>query len=569
MNSPYDKWYHPYTINPEYNTRAAYFCMEYAIDQSLKIYSGGLGYLAGSHLRSAYQLNQNMIAIGMLWKYGYYDQARDENGHLKPQWVRKDYSFLQDTGIMVTVTVNGFPVKVKAMVLPSDVFGTAPLYLLTTDIPENDMLSRTITERLYDGNGLTRMAQSIVLGVGGAKVVEALGGTDIYHLNESHALPLLYHLYEKFQDVEEIKKRFVFTTHTPEKAGNEEHYIYDLDKLTFFGNVPLDKVREISGVKGDMFGHTPAALHFCKIANGVSQLHAVVSKEMWADYEGCSDIIGITNAQNLDYWADKEMYAAMQRNDDMFIWNHKKEKKVALFKEIANQCGKIFDPNILTIVWARRFAGYKRADLILADLARLERILEDTKQPIQIVWAGKPYPLDTHAIEIFNRLVEFSRHHPNMAIVTGYELELSRKLKDAADVWLNTPRMTREASGTSGMSAAMNGAISVSLPDGWIPEFAKNEVNSFISGPTDHHLPVEEQDAIDYQEIMDIIEYKVIPTYYQRSAQWVALMKNAMHDVTPAFESGRMASEYYHRMYNFHYSPVAKLQKEESMGFAG
>lgn len=551
MNSPYAQWHHPYTPDARYSKRAAYFSMEFAVDQALKIYSGGLGYLAGSHMRSAYELKQNLIGIGILWKYGYYDQVRDENAFMQPQFIRKNYPYLVDTGIKVSVEINQHPVYVKAFCLTPETFNTVPIYLLSTDIPENDHLSRTITERLYDGNNITRIAQQIVLGVGGAKVIEALGGTEIYHMNESHALPLLFHLQEKLGSQEEVKKRFVFTTHTPEKAGNEEHNIHDLNNLGFFGDIPLDEVRKLTGMTDDTFGHTPAALHFCKIANGVSQMHAVVSKDMWSAYPAISDIIGITNAQNFQYWADMQMYEAMGKNDGASIQLRKRQRKAEAFKIVADQCGKLFDPNVLTIVWARRFAGYKRADLLLRDIKRLERFLNNAQFPVQIIWAGKPYPLDQFAISQFNHLVEFCRERPNMAVVTGYELNVSRKMKEAADVWLNNPRITREASGTSGMTAAMNGAISVSIPDGWIPEFAKDGHNCFITPAVDPYLPVSKQDDLDYDSIMQILENQVCPIYYNQPQRWVEMMMNAMREVTPAFESGRMAAEYYDRMYNF------------------
>lgn len=552
MTTEYAKWHHPYTPDAKYSKRAAYFSMEFAIHQALKIYSGGLGYLAGSHMRSAFELKQNMIGIGMLWKYGYYDQVRDDEGHMRPQFIRKNYPFLEDTGIKVTVEINQHLVYVKAFCLKPETFNTVPIYLLSTDIPENDHLSRTITERLYDGNNITRIAQQIVLGVGGAKVVEALGGTDIYHMNESHALPLLFHLYQKHgKNMDEVKKRFVFTTHTPEKAGNEEHNIHDLDNLGFFGDLSLDEVKSITGMTSDTFGHTPAALHFAKIANGVSQMHAVVSTDMWKDYPNIPEILGITNAQNFNYWADKQMYEALGRNDDAFILLRKKERKHDAFKIVADQCGKLFSSNVLTIVWARRYAGYKRADLLLRDIDRMEKFLNNVKYPVQIIWAGKPYPLDQFAISTFNHLVEFSRERANVAVMTGYELHLSRKLKEAADVWLNTPRITREASGTSGMTAAMNGAISVSIPDGWIPEFARNGENCFITPATDHLLPVSQQDDIDYENIMDILENQIMPTYYDNPRRWAEIMMNGLRDVVPTFESGRMAAEYYDRMYNF------------------
>lgn len=551
MSSLYAKWHHPYEYDPNFSKRVAYFSMEFAIDQSLKIYSGGLGYLAGSHMRSAYELKQNLIGIGMLWKYGYYDQVRDEEALMRPQFIRKNYPFLEDTGITVKVDINQHPVYVKAYCLKPDTFRSAPIYLLSTDIPENDHLARTITERLYDGNHLTRIAQQIVLGVGGAKVIETLGGTDIYHMNESHALPLLFHLYQKHgNSTEEVKKRFVFTTHTPEKAGNEEHNIHDLHKLTFFGYMDLEEVRKITGTEGDTFGHTPACLHLAKISNGVSQMHAEVSREMWSAYPNISEIIGITNAQNFNYWADKAMYEALSRNDAAFVRLRKRERKADAFKIVADQCGKLFNPNVLTIVWARRFAGYKRADLMLRDINRLEKFLNNFDFPVQVIWAGKPYPLDEQAISTFNHLVEFARNRPNVAVVVGYELHISRKMKEAADIWLNNPRITREASGTSGMTAAMNGTISLSVPDGWIPEFAIHGVNCFLTPAIDHHLPVNVQDDIDHENLMNMLENEVVPMYYNHPDKWGEMMMNGLRDVTPAFESGRMAREYYERMYN-------------------
>ena len=213
-----------YHADPRYKTAVAYFSMEFAVDQSLKIYSGGLGFLAGSHLRSAYQLKQNLLGVGILWKYGYYDQQRDVNALMKPFFVEKEYSFLEDTGIVFTVPVHDSPVHVKAYLLKPQTFDTAPLFLLSTDISENDNLSRTITHRLYDPNEATRVAQSIILGTGGAMLLEALGlEPDVYHMNEGHSVSLNFYLYAKYKDLDEVKKRVVFTTHTPEMAGNEEH----------------------------------------------------------------------------------------------------------------------------------------------------------------------------------------------------------------------------------------------------------------------------------------------------------------------------------------------------------
>jgi starch phosphorylase len=213
-----------YTPDKKYKKPVAYFSMEFAIDQALKIYSGGLGFLAGSHMRSAYELKQNVVGIGMLWKLGYYDQSREVNDDMKPIFIEKDYSFLVDTGIMFTVPVHDFPVHVKAYLLKPETFGSAPVFLLTTNVDENDEQSRSITYKLYDSNEATRIAQSIILGIGGATLLDILGlDIEVYHMNEGHSLPLNFYLYSKYQNLDEVKKRVIFTTHTPEVAGNEEH----------------------------------------------------------------------------------------------------------------------------------------------------------------------------------------------------------------------------------------------------------------------------------------------------------------------------------------------------------
>ncbi|MDB5261816.1 MAG: alpha-glucan phosphorylase [Adhaeribacter sp.] len=547
--SEYNKWYHPYEVNAQYTERIAYFSMEFGIHQALKIYSGGLGYLAGSHMRSAYDLRQNMIGIGMLWKYGYYDQVRHDDQSMRVQFLEKYYNFLEDTGLVVPVIIHGNTVWVKALVLKPEVFGTVPLYLLTTDIPENDYLSQTISHKLYDADTAARIAQSMVLGIGGAKIVEALGGADRYHMNEAHALPLVFNLYEKYLDVKKVKERVVFTTHTPEKAGNEEHDINLLNKMTFFGSINLDEVRFITGMHDQMFSHTLAALRLARMANGVSQLHGEVARQMWIDNSDISEIKAITNAQNVPFWRDTALYEAFEQNNDDELVQRKAEMKKPLFEVIADQTGKIFKTDVLTVVWARRFAGYKRADLLLRDLHRFFDLINQEDQPVQVIWAGKPYPFDQGAIDMFNKLVRLSYKKNNFAVLTGYEIELSRKLKLGADIWLNTPRRPREASGTSGMTAAMNGAINFTIQDGWIPEFGRHGENSFLLPIVDTSLPEHEQDETDYANLMQILEQEIIPAYYQDRKKWVNIMKSSIRDVTPMFDADRMADEYYKKMY--------------------
>lgn len=539
-----------YTFFPLFARPVTYFSMEFAIDQSLKIYSGGLGFLAGSHLRSAYEMKQNLLGIGLLWKFGYYDQTRGEYGEMNTSFSQKHYSFLQDTGIVFSVEIHGATVFVKAYFLKPSTFGTAPLFLLTTDIDQNDAISRTITNKLYDANEATRIAQSIVLGIGGAKLMDIINRkTEIYHLNEAHALPLVFYLYAKYKSLEEVKKHVVFTTHTPEKAGNEEHSFDLLKEMSFFYHLQSHEVKHILGIQSDSLSYSLVALKFSKAANGVSKLHQKIANQIWANNEGIVEITSITNAQNKKYWKDEVLEAACLKNDNTALQVRKKQMKQQLFKIVANQAGKIFDENILTLVWARRFAGYKRADLMLLDFDKFMKLITQIKYPIQIIWAGKPYPQDTKAIETFNQLFWKTLPFANCAVLTGYELELSACLKKGSDVWLNNPIMYHEASGTSGMTAAMNGSINFSTPDGWIPEFAKHGQNCFLISPAERSLSVAEQNKLECLNLIQTLENEILPMYYDAPLQWQDLVKNAMKDIYPNFDSDRMAKEYYEKMY--------------------
>jgi starch phosphorylase len=303
------------------------------------------------------------------------------------------------------------------------------------------------------------------------------------------------------------------------------------------------------GMEGDRFNYTLAALKFARKANGVSKLHGEVARQMWGGNAGICEIISITNAQNKTYWKDAELDEAISKNDDERIIQRKKNMKSQLFKTVADQCGKLFNENTLTIVWARRFAGYKRADIMMYDWERFLNLVNNTARPVQIIWAGKPYPEDYGAVDLFNQIISRVKPLSNCVVLTGYELSLSALLKKGADVWLNTPRMYREASGTSGMTAAINGAINVSLPDGWIPEFAKDKENCYVIQPADDQLPTEEKDRQEARNLMDTLENSVVPAYYDNREQWLAMLKKAATDIVPAFEAGRMTDEYYEKMY--------------------
>ena len=541
----------PYSVDEQYAKKAAYFSMEFAIHQPLKIYSGGLGFLAGSHMRSAYELRQNMVGIGILWKYGYYDQARNQDQTLQVSFMEKNYSFLEETDIKFQILIHDHPVWVKAYYLNPETFKSAPLFLLSTDLPENDYVSQTITHRLYDANVATKVAQFILLGVAGAKLIDELNfNPDVYHLNEAHGISAAFYLLNKYKSLAKVKEQLVFTTHTPEEAGNEKHDIYLCYKMSYFCGLSLDEVRRITGLKDDQFNHSLVALRFARKANGVSALHGDVSREMWSHYEGICPIINITNAQNWHYWADKQMYKALEEKNDFIFDDRKKFLKKRAFEIVADQTGKLFNPNVLTIVWARRFAGYKRADMFSWDIERFEKLLSNTKYPVQFIWAGKPYPLDYPAISQFNNLVHISKKYKNVAVLIGYELGLSKRLKQASDIWLNNPRVPREASGTSGMTAAMNGSVNFSTDDGWIPEFINHGNNGFVVPKADYaNMSTQEQDDYDLNKMFEILEQQILPLYYDQPDTWRQITKNGMMDVRWQFDSNRMAKEYYELMY--------------------
>jgi starch phosphorylase len=388
--------------------------------------------------------------------------------------------------------------------------------------------------------------------VGGAKLVDLLNfQPERYHLNEAHGLSAAFYLYQKFnKQLSEVTKRLVFTTHTPEEAGNEKHDIYLCHKMSYFCGLSIEEVKALYKHDSDDFNHSLAALRFARIANGVSRLHGEVSRAMWGKYQSICPIVSITNAQNWRYWADKQLYRFMEAGDHFGLDDRKKYLKKRAFEIVADQTGKLFNPDVFTIVWARRFAGYKRAGLLTRDEKRFAHLLGNSKYPVQIIWAGKPYPVDHPAISEFNELVHISRQYKNMAVLIGYELTLSKRMKQAADCWLNNPRVPREASGTSGMTACMNGAVNFSTDDGWIPEFINHGHNGFVVPKADYdNMHVQEQDDYDLYKIYDILENQILPLYYENYGVWREIIKNGMRDVRYQFESNRMAHEYYDLLY--------------------
>lgn len=541
---------HPYDIDSLYEKKVAYFSMEFGVDQCLKTYAGGLGFLAGSHMRSAYELRQHMVGIGILWKYGYYDQTRKQDQTMDVLFMEKVYGFLSKTDITFYIEVSGAKVAVTAFYLAPEIFNTAPIFFLTTDLPQNDYLAKTISHKLYDPNPEAQIAASILLGEGGAILLEHINWIpDIYHLNESHALPLAFYLYCKEKNLEKLKEKLVFTNHTPEESGNRKTGMRLLEKMGVFCEVPLTEVKAISKTKGEELDHTLTILRLAGRANGVSKIHQQTLCSMWGSEHDICPILSITNAQNFQFWHDKELYLALNESNHEKIREIKRKRKKILFEIVADQCGEIYDEQIITIVFAKRFAGYKRASLFFQDMDRFHALVSNKDRPVQIIWAGKPYPMDYVGIGTFDKIVEISKTYANCAILAGYELKLSKMLKRGSDVWLNVPRLKHEASGTSGMAAAMNGSINVAIPDGWFPEFAKDKINSFIVPPCDEHIADHLQDDADAKNMYDLLENEVIPLYYDYPNRWTEIIKNGMKDITPQFDSNRMATEYYEKMY--------------------
>jgi starch phosphorylase len=501
-------------------------------------------------MRSAYDLRQAVVGVGLLWKYGYYDQNRNTDGTLVPQFREKNYNFLDDTGIKVRLHVFGQEVAVKAYLLHPETFGTAPIFLLSTDLPENSPEIRAITHKLYDDNKLIRLSQYMVLGIGGAKVLEAAGfDPEVYHLNEAHPLPVAFHLLSKNgYNLEDLKHKLVFTTHTPEDAGNERTDFDLINRSGLLCGASETLVHQLCAGASN-FNHTLVALRLSHVSNAVSKLHGEVARDMWKGYPDICPITHVTNAQNRPYWQDEELAAAVAQKDFTALAARKRALKVRLFEEVADQTGKILDPDVLTIVWARRFAGYKRANLLLKDMARLIQLSERENRPIQVIWAGKPYPIDHESIRVFNEIHHATLPHRRLTILTGYELSLSKLVKQGSDVWLNTPRYSREASGTSGMTASMNASINCSIADGWMAEYGTHGENAFIIPHIDHNMPIEMQDANDLQQLYRIIENDIVNTYYGQPQKWWQMASKAMTEVTKLFNADRMADEYYTKIY--------------------
>ena len=526
---------------------------EIAIAQELHTYSGGLGVVAGDMARSAYKLGIPIVVVTLLPRFGYYDQGRNENG-MTAEYIPRYYEqILEDTGLMMPINICSKLNWVKVLKLPPERYGTVPIYFLDADIQENDYLARKNTQYLYGGikteaTQERSIAQSIILGKGAVKAMRRLKiMVDKYHFNESHTafgpLEILSGLLKEKGNLEEAisttKAKTVFTTHTPVDNGNPK---YDLDLvasimgLTVKTSLNKDILRSLGG---NVFDMAAVCLKLSGISNAVSKKHLQVAQRMWGYLGTPAPLVGVTNGVSQDFWQYPEFRAA---NTPEQMAAAKMKYKTKFIEKINKDENANFNPNISLGVWARRLAEYKRPKLLFDDLEWLSHLLVTNQ--LQLIIAGKPHHDDDARIEDWNYIFHLSKNKekfPNLVVLPGFELELNKRLKGAADLWINTPRSPLEACGTSGMSAAMNGAINISTPDGWMPE--TNPRNCFLFGSATPMPNVGTQDRYDAAELRTAVG-NALTMYYHDQDEWSEIQLLAKLEVEKKYTSDRMIKEY-------------------------
>lgn len=531
--------------------KVAYFCMEYGLDNSLKTYAGGLGILAGDYLKGAKDHDFPIVGVGIKWKQGYTDQRISPEGKAYDTYHNYQYDFMEDTGVVVEVEIRQRPVKCKVWKL--EAFGNATLYLLDTDHPHNE--DAWITGQLYGWFGEERIAQEMVLGIGGVRALRALGEeVDLYHFNEGHALFAGFelvreHLESKFelsleQAVAAAREQIIFTTHTPVVQGNESHYI---DRLLYMGaDNGCFSAEQLKRLGGSPFNMTVAALRMAKKSNAVAQLHGKTANKMWEKVKDRDEIVAITNGIHIPTWVDEEMIRLAENGSDLWARHQANKQKLIDFVEARN--GVKLQLDVLTIGFSRRSVPYKRSNFIFTEQKIIEPLLKEGK--LQIIFSGKAHPLDDKGKEIVASIVEYSKKYPGAVVfLENYDMEIGKMLVTGSDVWLNNPRRPKEASGTSGMKAAMNGALNFSTLDGWWPEACEHGVNGWQFGDGFEHEDEKIQDAHDLPELYKVLQEEVLPTYYEDAKKWQAMMKASILSTKEAFGVKRMLEEYYELLY--------------------
>ncbi len=601
----------------------AYFCAEYGLYESLGIYSGGLGVLAGDHMKTTSDMALPFVGVGLMYRRGYFHQTIDADGHQEHAYPDYDLSRLpvgrvqgrDGEPLLVSIALPGRDLQIAVWAVQ---VGRTPVLLLDTDIPENADADRPITHILYVRGREMRLHQELVLGVGGVRVLRALGiDPAVWHLNEGHSAFLLAERAREYvaggADLDaawdRVRRDSVFTIHTPVSAGNERFStdlvrqiagpLLDGDGRPGTGGVPIDAVLEVGlGADGDrsQFDMTGFSLRLTHDANAVSQLHAQTADATWSGISP-HPIRGVTNGIHVPSWMGNAMGETLNREIDADLddldeesevgpfWDHlgevstadlweahQREKlELAIFarRRLRNQFARhgeapavldaletALDPDILTIGFARRFATYKRAGLLFSDLDRLANLLWNEERPVQIVFAGKAHPADRPGQQVIQEIFGRSRSERlrgRVFILEDYDMRIGRYLVAGVDVWLNNPRRPLEASGTSGMKAAMNGAVNVSVLDGWWDEGYVGD-NGWAIGGREQNPDEGAQDWSDAQDLYRILEDEVVPRYYERDpfgrpVAWVELMRRSMAASLWRFSTTRMLHDYVEKMY--------------------
>ncbi len=614
-----DTWF--YRTYPDLrDQKIGYFSAEFGIHQSLPIYSGGLGILSGDHAKEASDLGLPLIGVGFMYPQGYFRQRIPSHGWQEAIYEQVD---LRKAPIRRVYNNQGDEVRIQVRIGDRPVFarlwyvqvGRTPLYLMDTDVDENEPWDRELSARLYSGGSELRIRQEMMLGIGGIRTLRALNlNPTTFHMNEGHSAFLVLELIRErvaqgasfTQAAEAVRRCTIFTTHTPVPAGHDAFPFHMVEKY-FWGywdelGLNREQFMELASHNepwGIAFNMTVLALKMAGQANGVSKLHGQVSRQMWRNVwpersEAETPITHITNGIHLPTWVASQMdhlyrkYLSpdwLERQDDPLLWARvveipdqelwqahvaAKHKLIQYLQERLRRQwkagdvdsthvlvgGALLDPDALTIGFARRFATYKRATLIFRDLDRLLRLLHDIHRPVQIIFGGKAHPADDPGKLLIQQIYNYAKYHGmagRIALIEDYDMHIARLVKQGVDVWLNTPRRPREASGTSGMKASLNGVPNLSVLDGWWVEGYTGS-NGWAIGTGQDYASEEAADAADAQSLYELLEREVVPLYYERDRDdiprgWVAIMREAIRTVSPQFSTCRMVKDYTQQLY--------------------
>lgn len=632
-------WYQAQECQEE--NRIAYFCAEFGIHESFPNYSGGLGMLAGDHLKSASDLGLPLVGIGLLYQEGYFHQYLTQNGWQNESYIENDFysmpiELIKDENDKTLVVDVDLPLaKVYAQVWRVAV-GRVSLFLLDTNIPQNTLPEyRDITDQLYGGNRDTRIQQEIILGIGGFRALQAMNLTPtVCHINEGHAAfmtlertrALMQQLHLDFRSAQEIARAGnVFTTHTPVPAGNEVFTVELMEKYLgkYYSSLGLSSDeffslgRQNPTDTSESFSMTVLGLRLAAYHNGVSKLHGEVAREMW--HKVWQDfpvnevpITAVTNGIHTQTWASKEICELYDRyltprwrtetanqsvwddvenipDEELWRLHERRRERLIIFarNHLRDKLGKFstpeqvirvndfLNPDALTVGFARRFATYKRGTLLFGDMERLSLLVTHKERPVQFIIAGKAHPHDIAGKEIIQIIVEnvkkYNLDH-RIIFLEDYDMAVARYLVKGCDVWLNTPRRPFEASGTSGMKAAVNGCLHVSTLDGWWDE-AYNRKNGFTIGRGETYKNTDDQDVIERGVLFDLFEQEIVPMFYTRHSnkvpeRWVKRMKESIRTLAGCFSTSRMVQEYAEENYFPAFKAVARLSGSNGQNHA-